>query len=287
MKRGKKIMVWLLGVIVLIVLCVMLWFNLSYSPTKSEFKEITSNQISEMQPQNGLFTIEDISKLPSPVQKHFQYCGYIGTPKMSNMKAYYNDVDFVLYPDKPKLKIKYIQYNFVDEPARIAFIDTSMYGVPFEGMDTYQNGIGSMKGVIAKAFTLFNQKGEGMDKSSLVTILSESLLMPNLALQDYVSWEEIDETHARATITYYGISASGIFTFDDNGAMIMFTTDDRENTDTNGNIQKVKWSAICGGYKELNGIKYPTSLQAVWHYETGDLVYFDGRNIVIKYDVAN
>ena len=97
--------------------------------------------------------------------------------------------------------------------------------------------------------------------------------------------EEIDETHAKATITYYGISASGIFTFNDDGAMTSFTTSDREYTDTKGNIQHVKWSAAFEDYEEVNGIKYPSALKAVWHFETGDLVYFDGRDITIKYDM--
>jgi hypothetical protein len=286
MKRGKKIMLWILAVIGLLISGIVIWFFLPYSPTKAEFTQLTSYQLAKMPTPNGIFNPEDISELPSPVQKYFQYCGFIGTPKMSNMQVDYNDVDFVLSPDKPKLKIKYIQYNFVDEPERIALIDTNMYGIPFEGIDAYQHGAGSMKGVIAKTVTLFNQKGEAMDKASLVTCLAESLLLPNLALQDYISWAEIDDTHAKATITYYGISASGIFTFDDNGTMTSFTTEDKANIDTNGNLQKVKWSAVCGDYRDVNGIKHPTSLKAVWHFETGDLVYFDGRDVVIKYNVA-
>lgn len=286
MKRGKRIILLILGVFALLIAGTAIGFNIPYSPAQSEFAKLTSYQLTKMPIPNGMFTTEDISELPSPVQKHFQYCGFIGTPKMSCMKIDYNNVDFVLSPDKPRLKIKYTQYNFVDEPERIALIDTSMYGIPFEGIDAYQNGVGSMKGVIAKVFTLFDQKGEAMDKASLVTCLAESLLLPNLALQEYISWEEIDEIHAKAAITYYGISASGIFTFDDNGAMTCFTTDDREYADTNGNTQQVRWSAVCADYKDVNGIKCPTTLKAVWHFETGDLVYFDGRDIVIKYDVV-
>lgn len=78
----------------------------------------------------------------------------------------------------------------------------------------------------------------------------------------------------------------GLFTFDDNGAMASFTTNDREYADTNGNTQQVRWSAVCADYKDVNGIKCPTTLKAVWHFETGDLVYFDGRDIDIKYDVV-
>jgi len=278
MERGKKIMLWVIAAVALIIAGTLIWFYIPYSPTKSEFASLTSRQMQKQPTPNGIFTAKDISKLPSPVQKYFNYCGYIGTPKMSGMKIYHNNVDFVLSPDKPPLKIKYIQNNSVNEPERIALIDTSMSGIPFEGIDAYQNGAGSMKGVIAKAFALFNQTGEKMNKAGLVTCLSECLLVPNLALQDFIKWEEIDGTHAKAIINYYGISTSGIFTFDDNGAMTGFTTDDREYADTKGNIQNVKWSAICGDYKEVDGIKHPTTLKAVWHFDTGDLVYFDGRN---------
>jgi hypothetical protein len=284
MKRGKKIMFWFLGVVALLILSIVLWFNIPYSPIKSKFVKLTNHQIAKMKAAKGVFTVEDISKLPSPVQKYFKYCGYIGTPKMSNMKAYYKNVDFV--QGSKKLKIDYTHYNFVDKPERIALIDTSMAGIPFEGIDAYQNGTGSMKGVIAKAITLFNEKGEAMNKASLADCLAEGLLMPNIVLQDYIKWEEIDATHAKATITYFGISASGIFVFDDKGAMISFTTEDREYNDGNGKTQKAKWSAICGDYKEMNGIKYPTTLKGVWHLDTGDFVYFDSGNIVIEYNVT-
>ncbi len=299
-------MLWILAVAALIA-GILIWFIVPYSPTKAEFVQLasyrmtkTTNQggvinsgaankgiINEGVMNSGIFTNEDIAELPLTVQKYFQYCGYIGTPKMSHMNIYFEDVDFVLSPDKPKLKIKYTQYNFVEEPDRFAYIDTSLYGIPFEGIDVYQNGVGSMKGVIAKTFTLFDQRGEGMDQASLVTCLAESLFVPSMVLQDYISWKEIDDTHAEAVINYYGISASGIFTFDDNGAMISFTTNDREYADNKGNSQKVKWSAFCGDYVEVNGIKLPSNLKAVWHFENGDLVYFDGRDIDIKYDVSN
>ena len=285
MKRGKKIMAWILAVVALIA-GILIWFYIPYSPAQAEFARLTSYQIGKTAAPGGIITPEDVAALPLPVQRHFQYCGYIGKSKMANMSIHFNDVDFVLSPDKPKLKIKYTQYNSVEEPERIAYIDTSLYGIPFEGIDAYQNGAGSMKGVIAKSFTLFDQKGAALDQASLVTCLAESLFLPTLALQDYISWEEIDETHAKAVINHYGTTASGIFTFDDKGAMTSFATDDREYTDTKGNIQKVKWSAVCGDYQEVDGIKFPSDLKAVWHFETGDLVYFDGRDITVKYDVS-
>jgi len=108
----------------------------------------------------------------------------------------------------------------VTEPNRIAYIDSSMYGIPFEGLDLYVDGAGSMKGVIAKLFTLFHQTGKTMDQSSQVTFLAESLLIPSAALQDYIFWEPIDDSQAKATMTYYGMAVSGVFKFNVQGEML-------------------------------------------------------------------
>lgn len=273
-----------IGVLLSIIGIIIVFFNISYSKTKTEFSELTGSLLTKMHNESGVFTKEDIVDLPLPVQKYFRYCGYIGTPKMTSMKAIYQDVDFLFGKDKPAIKIDYTQYNFVNEPIRIAYIDSSMYGIPFEGLDSYIAGNGSMKGVLAKLFTLFNQTGEPMDKASLVTCLSECLIIPNAALQNYIVWEEIDDLHAKATISYYGITASGIFTFNENGEMLSFTTNDREATTTDGTSKKVKWSAVCSEYVETNGVRKPTVLQAIWHYDDGDLVYFDGKNVIIEFN---
>ena len=274
----------IIGVLLLVIGIITVFFNISYSKTRAEFSGLTGSLLTEMTNESGVFIEKDIVDLPLPVQKYFRYCGYIGKPKMSFMKATYQDVDFVFGKDKPTIKIDYTQYNFVNEPNRIAYIDSSMYGIPFEGLDSYTAGKGSMKGVLAKLFTLFNQVGETMDKASLVTYLSECLIIPNVALQDYITWEAIDALHAKAAISYYGGTASGVFAFNENGEMLSFTTDDREAATTDGTSEKVKWSVVLSDYEKIKGIKKPTRFQAIWHYDDGDLLYFDGKDVVIEFD---
>lgn len=76
------------------------------------------------------------------------------------MKADFKNVDFVLSADKPKIKIDYPLYIFMERPARLAFVDTTMYGIPFQGGDSFVDGIGSMKGVLAKVIPLFHENGD-------------------------------------------------------------------------------------------------------------------------------
>lgn len=281
-KGIKKVML-ILNIIVLLILMIVVYFGIPYSPLKADFNKKVSTQMSDTRASTEFFTAAEIGNLPVPVKKYFETCGYIGTPKMVYMKAVYKNVDFLLSADKPYSKINYTQYNFVKEPTRLAFIDTSMFGIPFQGFDSYIGGKGGMKGVIAKTFTLFNEMGSEMDIACLVTVLSECLIVPSIALQDYIVWESIDDTHAKATISYYGISASGTFTFVENGEMISFTTNDRWAVEANGTKTQTPWSILISDYEEKDGIRQPTSIKAVWHYKSGDSVYFDSKNPIIEY----
>ncbi len=275
-----------IGVLLVLIGMILLWFHIPYSPVKRGFQNDINALVSENQlrTNNEVFTEEDFISLPVAIQKYVQGCGYIGTPKMSYLKMKYNDVAFSQDKNRPTLTIDYTQYNFINEPCRMALIDSSMFGIPFEGYDYYQNGTGGMKGVIAKAITLFNQTGADMDKACLATFLAESLFAPAILLQNYITFEEISDYETKATITYGGQTASGIFTFNEQYEMISFTTKDRAVAGTDGSMKYIPWSALCGDYQvSANGIKYPSKFQAIWNEPDGDFLYFDGVISEIAY----
>ena len=276
--RNREMLI-AVGIIFVLVGVLMVWFNISYSPVKKQFQNDVDSLVenNKLLDENEVFTKEDFADFPLSIQKYIEHCGYIGTPKMSYLKMEYQDVDFVQGRNGAKLKIDYTQYNFVKEPCRIALIDSSMFGVPFEGYDYYKSGTGGMKGVIAKAITLFDQTGADMDKACLATFLAESMFAPSILLQDYITFEEISDFEVQATITYGGQTASGVFTFNEQYVMISFTTNDRAATGTDGSMEYIPWSALCNDYKvSENGIKYPTKFQAVWNYPDEDFIYFNG-----------
>lgn len=284
-KVRKRKMLIVIGALLIIIGVVIIWFHIPYSPVKNDFKKDINVLMFENKQLigNEVFSEDEFLHLPIAIQKYIQSCGYIGTPKMSYLKMEYHDVNFMQGRKGPVLNIDYTQYNFVREPCRMALIDSSMFGIPFEGYDYYQNGKGGMKGVIAKTITLFDQKGADMNKACLATFLAESLFAPTILLQDYITFEEISDFEVKATITYEGVTASGIFTFNKQYEMISFTTNDRAATGTDGRIEYIPWSALCSEYQiSENGIKYPTKFQAVWNYPDGDFVYFDAAAITIS-----
>ena len=285
MKRKKLMMV--LGCVAAFILLLAVWFCVPYSPLKAEFEK-DSNELSAASSlyQNGeVFVAADFANLPTAIQKFVEKSGYFGRKKMNRLTMEYRDVAFSQGKNGPKLKIDYIQHDFVKSPNRLAMIKSCLFGIPFQGYDYFRDGKGGMKGVIAKVFTLFDQTGAEMDRACLATFLAECMFAPSILLQDYIKFEEINEHQVKATISAYGQTVSGIFNFNDEYEMTSFTTKNRAVVAPDGSIEYVPWSAICGDYKVGDdGIKLPTKFQAVWNYKDGDFVYFDGNISRIAYE---
>ncbi len=266
---------------------IVTWFAIPYSPLKGDFStdNKTLKEKSILYKDNEVFKETDFEATPSAIQKYIANAGYIGTKKMNSLHMEYLDVDFKQGKNGPSLKIDYIQNNYVKEPARMALILSSMFGIPFQGYDYYSDGVGGMKGVIAKLLTLFDQKGLEMDVACLVTFLAESMFFPSVLLQDYISLEEVNDHQVRATITFREQKASGIFTFNEKYEMTSFTTKDRAVVNTDGTTENVPWTAACDRYVTgADGIKRPTSFKAIWNYSDGDFIYFDGQISRIDYE---
>ncbi|MEO3947812.1 DUF6544 family protein [Gorillibacterium sp. CAU 1737] len=274
-------MILTLVVIAILVGATLTFFHLPYSKTKSKFHLLAEERLSTSSPLEGVFTASDWESLPPSVRTYFESSGFTGQPKMSSMKAEFRDVPFLL--SGKSLTIDYTQYNFLQPIERIAWIDTSLAGVPFEGLDTFLAGKGGMKGVLGKLFPLFDQHSQELDQASLVTYLSEVLLFPSAALESGIVWNPIDDTQVKATLSAYGLSVSGWFQFREGGESVSFTTDDRYVVESDGTSRQVRWSALMDNFKVVDGIRQPTRMRAVWHEKSGDVVYFDSDNLTLHY----
>jgi len=277
-------MLWILCSIGILIAAFIIFFKIPYSKTKSHFQKDVQKHSQQPAAQSGVFTEQDIASLPKPVQKHFRAAGYIGNPKMSGMSAYMPSVPLKDSHHKPPMIIDYTLHLFAYKPVRLAYIKTSVFGIPFEGYDSTQDGVGFMKGVIGKVITLFNQTGAEMDKGQLLTYLGECFLFPSAILSKYITWEPIDSNRVKATIAYEGVSGSGVFTFSEDGLLRSFYTDERALIQSNGKTSYPGWSAVLEDYRQVDGIYLPKDIKAVWHGDDGDLVYFHERDLKVRFD---
>ncbi|MDX2075914.1 MAG: DUF6544 family protein [bacterium] len=233
-----------------------------------------------------VFTESDIAHLPAPIQRYFHACGYIGKPKMVNAEVIWADSAIKMAEGRAWMPLKTYQFNSVPRPFRIAYMRATIMGIiPFEGRDIYTSEQGGMRGKLMKVITLFDNKDKELAQSGLATTFAESLLIPNYALQPYITWQPVDDNTVNGCIEYNGISVRATFSFDDEGKMTRFYTEDRYKTLTKGGYAKIPFSAFGSEYIERNGVKFPSKLSAVWHQDTGDFEYVIGTIADIRYNL--
>jgi hypothetical protein len=156
--------------------------------------------------------------------------------------------------------------------------------VPMEGRDIYQNDRGQMLIRLGRAFTVGDETGPEMDRSALVTILAEALLVPGYAIQPYIIWMPRDDRSAAATIRHGGVEASGVFHFDQAGDFVRFESEDRYQS-TGEDARKVPWSVDVLSHQDQNGLRIADGLRATWHEDQGDFEYFRGRIAAVRFNV--
>lgn len=277
-------MICLLLFIAVLLMAIVVFFKLPYSAVKNALENDVQYNKNRLKTRDELIAEQDIAKFPEPVQNYFRVCGYLNKPKMTSMTAFITSAPLKNTDDQPPMMVNYTLHSFANEPVRLAYIKTSVFGIPFEAFDSTQGGVGFMKGVLGKVITLFNQTGAEMDKAQLLTYLGECFLIPSSLFSDYITFEGIDSTHAKATITNKDISGSGIFTFDDKGFVESFQTSERAKVDTGGSVEYPKWSLVYDHFIDKNGIFLPTKLKTIWHESKGDFVYFDASDIDIIFN---
>ncbi|WP_083258767.1 DUF6544 family protein [Cellulosilyticum sp. I15G10I2] len=233
----------------------------------------------------SLFTEDYVAKLPTLIRQHIINGGYLGKPFMNNMLIYFHNTKFRMSAGKTPIKIKFMQVNFVSRPDRHAFLTGRIAGIPLQAKDSMLDGFGSMTGVLAKLFQLFRSTGSEMDQGQLITALADAVYMPSLFLQEYVSWSVVDDHTVEGEITWKSVSAKGRFTFDNNGNIIRFDTNDRYMDQNGKGSLLVPWYVTYSDYKEQNGYRQPGSVSVNWMLPDGDDTYFVSDHIEVHYSI--
>ncbi|MDR1642784.1 MAG: hypothetical protein LBT59_24090 [Clostridiales bacterium] len=273
------------GITLVIIGGFVIFECIPYNPLKSEFHADVERLMSAentLFDEGELFSESDFADAPEAIQRFIRHSGFIGTPKMTYAKLSMKDVRFKL--DGRDMSIDYTLYDFAVRPDRTALVETSFYGIPFDGYDYLVDMSAGMRGVLGKVATVVDQTGELMDKAQLVTLLGESPICPSIWLADYVTLEHIDQNHARATLTYQGITASGIFAVNQPGEITTFTTEDRAMSLSSGGMAYTPWTGAFSDYRENDrGVLFPWHLKAMWNLPEGDYVYLDGDISSVEY----
>lgn len=275
-----------LKIILIFIVVLMAIFLTVSSIAKYVFNQKVEKEIEELfskvKNKGEIVTKEDISELPQNVKKWLEYTGIIGKEKIVSVHVK-QKADMRLDKDKPWMPVEAEQYFITDEPGFIW--KANIKAAPLfhiSGRDKYENGKGNMLIKILSLFTVADSKGKEIDQGTLLRYLAETMWFPTAALNEYITWEEVDQYNAKVTMTYDEITASGIFTFNDKGQVINFEAE--RYGEFNGEIRLETWAIPVRNYKEFEGIRIPTKGDVTWKLDTGDFNWFNFEVTEIEYN---
>lgn len=170
----------------------------------------------------------EMTALPDPVQRYFAYTFPDGPQALSaitfSMEGQFRRPGFETFAPTTAS-----QTVATGEPALIFAGQTPIISPIWAIMyDAYIEGRMEMKARIMSAITVMDEKpSKKLDRISLRRWLLESPVYPEALLPGGpVTWQAIDDTRARATVTYNGLKASLIATFRANGSLKTFQAEE-------------------------------------------------------------
>jgi hypothetical protein len=236
---------------------------------------------------DSLLTLGDIRHLPEPVQKYLKYVGVIGKKKVNNVKV---SADCKMKMGSGWVKGGFEQYNlYGSHPTRFFYMKLKMLGfIPIVALHSYNEEKASMLVKVLGMVPVVDVKGKEMRIGDTTTILNDMCIFAPAALIDRrIQWELINDTTVKAVFQTDYCTVSALLFFNEQGELVNFTTHDRYDVNGNGSAKKLKWSTPLKEYKEINGLKLASHVEAVWDYPEGPYCYIKMTNIrSIKYNCS-
>jgi hypothetical protein len=255
----------------------------------SRFRNLYQSEVQErLKPgsANDVVREEDLAYLPGPVRNYLHYVGAVGKPKVFNFRAECTG-SLKRSPAGRWMNTSSFQYNFFDDPARLYYLRSSLFGIPFDGLHAYTGDHAMMKINVAYFFPVVDASGDTMTMSETVTLFNDMcLLAPATLIDKNILWEPVDPLSVWARFTHNGITISAMLYFAENGELIRFVSDDRYMSADGKTYARYQWSTPVKEYRDFNGRKVPVYGEAGWQLPDGSFTYARFTVKDIEYNCA-
>lgn len=225
---------------------------------------------------NKIFHHEILTGLPEPVQRYFRHILKEGQPYISYIRLKHNG-QFKTSQDKEWENIKGEQYFTASKPGFVWKGTTAM----FTARDMFIADKGRLVVSFFSVYNIVNENGKKIDQGELLRWLGESIWFPtNLLPSEFLYWTPIDQYTAKMIFTYNGLSLFYIVSFNEIGEITQLETKrfmGEESLET--------WIGKISNYKELNGLRIPTTIEAIWRLPKGDYSYAKFNVTELDYDI--
>jgi hypothetical protein len=238
----------------------------------NRYQEEAEKRISEIR-DSSILSSADIQHLPVLVQNYLYVTGSVGKPKVKNLRARF-DGSMKRTMNSNWMDIEAWQSEYFEEPARLFYIESSVFGIPFDGFHFMSGHSARMQIKVASLFQVVDASGEKMNQGETVTLFNDMcLLAPSTLIDSRIQWEPIDSHSVRARFTNHGISITAVLIFNEAGELINFYSDDRFLSPDGKTYLSYRWSTPCRNYMDYGGWKLASEGETIWHTPEGEFCY--------------
>jgi hypothetical protein len=225
---------------------------------------------------------EELAPLPAPVRRWLVASGVVGRPRARTVHLRQRG-ELRTAPGQAWMPAEAEQVFTADEPGFVWRVKVRMMRVlPVAGRDWYLDGRGRMLIELFSAIPLVDASDEKIDQGALLRFLGETVWFPSAALSRYVSWEPIDDTSARATVTWGGASASAVFSFDERGRFRELNARRWMGSGQQATLER--WFIPATDWREMDGVVVPVKGEVFWKLKEGDFGYYRWEITALQQD---
>lgn len=222
-------------------------------------------------------TEDDIKQVPEIVQNYLRFTNIIGKQRIKSVRLKQTG-DFRLKPEQGFKKMRAVQYFNVDS---VEFYWKGKVNI-ITAVDKFINGKGSLTVKLLGLIRVARAEGPEADQGEILRFLAEGVWFPSVFINDYITWELLDDHSAKATIRVNGISASAVFHFNDKYEVEKITA--KRYMESDGKFKLEDWEIQIIGYKEFSGIMIPDRANVIWKLSSGDFCWYKLEISEIEYN---
>ena len=235
-------------------------------------------------PSKAVLSQQRIAGLPAPVRRWLVRSNAVGREIVRSARVMQEGA-LRTAPDGRWMPVTAEQRIITGRPAFIWIAEAAAApGIHLAARDTYREGKGRM---LIKALSLVpvaDARGKEIDLNATVRYLSEIVWVPSSAVSDCLRWDDAGPNAATATMTWGGVTASGLFTFDESGDLTEFRA--RRYYDREGRARLEDWviGIEPGGYRVFEGVRIPTRFSVTWALKEGDFTWYRMTVTDVRYN---
>ena len=166
------------------------------------------------------------------------------------------------------------QHFTVDPPGFVWGVEATMaHLLPIVGWDEFSGGHENACSIKAAGLvTVADATGPEIDQGALLRFLGEIVWFPSAALEPYLSWQAVDERSALATMRHGGVTASALFTFDEQGRFVRLGAKRYMSSGTGARLED--WVIPSTAWRAVRGIQMPVAAARPgrWRPETSTTI---------------